>query len=982
MKKSFLYALIWMLAGAAVAVGADPEPGVDPASPPAEAPVPGVLRVKVLSDLGKPVANARATVYATRDARGEQLSPCGGGFEAIELEPVSGTEFEKALAPNVYRVEVSAPGRVGRVEKEVELKPGETRELEVELEPGDRIPGRVEVEAGVPLEGARVSYSATGMDSAPYLYSVERAAVTDADGRFELSGMPAGVYLVSASADGYIKNSRLETPTGTDNLRIVLRQGSVIKGRLAGDLEGLPLAVSLSFKNGRSSTSRDVVLGPESTFTVSDLEKGNYNVRVKEKEYVSDWAVDVPAVAPEEARPIVLTVRRGASVSGRVLDAVTKIPLSGTMVYLSPVSGAGEEIDMTGEGGEYEFQGVAAGDYRLKVRSWYDSFGAEREQEGKEIGLASGEELDGVTLEVASGRWATLKGLTVDEAGRPVAGAEIDVYCRPAGQKGFHSNFRYDPVSDETGAFAVEIFVPAEAEIKLIAEKDGYADSPEEPVALGADRTVAEGIVLQLNSGKDLTVEVEDEEGRALVGAVVTLEPDWSSRSGRIFRYSSQKKLSDSRGRCFFRHLAPGEFVVRAAKDGYGPAAEEFTIPAGGEAERATVVLAPGRDLRVTVKNTRGKAVEGAKIYFQDTTPGSPRASFPSRGEGRTDSRGVVVLSDLPARSGRLMVEAEGYTRPRGQAVADDQVEVEVVLNDAGSLSGRFLSAAGQPMSDVRIRTRKRKKGPFDFETNIGLGMHKFELGDGTFRFTGIAPGEYDVTVISPGMAVATISGVTVAPGRETDLGEIELRPEGTIAGSVADRSTGDPLEKFSVQVKGWRIADSFSQLDRAAGGVYTVKGLDAGDYTLIVSASEYRRKEITGIMLSAGEHKELPRVELEPLTPEEQAERDRQRHVLPSLGVRIGETGVEDRPGLMPIAEVLPGSTAEAGGLRAGDAIKKVNGKSLEDDLGGFLTGLMSPPGTRLKLTVVRAGTGEEEEIEVELGEWDLEEYIRKMTE
>jgi len=97
---------------------------------------------------------------------------------------------------------------------------------------------------------------------------------------------------------------------------------------------------------------------------------------------------------------------------------------------------------------------------------------------------------------------------------------------------------------------------------------------------------------------------------------------------------------------------------------------------------------------------------------------------------------------------------------------------------------------------------------------------------------------------------------------------------------------------------------------------------------------------------------------------------------------VRIGETGVEDRPGLMPIAEVLPGSTAEAGGLRAGDAIKKVNGKSLEDDLGGFLTGLMSPPGTRLKLTVVRAGTGEEEEIEVELGEWDLEEYIRKMTE
>lgn len=981
MKKFFLYALICRMGVVPAALAAGPEPGVTPVLPAAEAPASGLLRVQVLSDLGRPVAETRVTVYATRDAQGEKLSPCGGGFEAIELEPASETEFEKALTPNVYRVEVGAPGRVGRVEKEVELKPGETRELKVELEPGHRIAGRVEDEAGVPLKGAKVSYSATGMDGAPYFYS-SRENFTDADGRFELDDLRAGVYLLYVSADGYIKNSRLETPTGTENLSVLLRKGSVIKGRLAGDIEGLPLSVTLSFKGGPGSGSRRVVLGPESTFAVSDLEKGNYNVRVKEREYVSDWAVDVPAVAEEEAQAIVLTVRRGASVSGRVSDAGTKLPLSGAMVYLSSAAGSGEEIEISGQDGAYDFQGVPAGDYRLTVRSWYDSYGAERKQAGKEISLAPGEELSGVSLEIASGRWATLKGLTVDEAGRPVPQAEIDVYCRSAGQTGFRSNFRYDPVSDETGAFAAEIFVPAEAEIKLVAEKKGFADSPEEAVSLGADQTVVEGIVLQLNSGTDLTVEVEDEEGRALAGAVVTLEPNWSSRSGRIFRYSNQKQLSDSRGQCFFRHLGPGDFVILAVKNGYGPAVEKIAIAAEGEPERATVALSPGRDLRVTVKNTRGEVVEGAKISFRETAPESLRTPFSSRGEDRTDSRGVVVLRDLPALPGRLSVEAEGYIRFRGQAVAADQDEVELVLNDAGSIRGRFLTAAGDPVSDVRLRPRKRKESPFDFEGYIGLGLRKFKLGEGAFRFTGIAPGEYDVTVTSPGLALATISGVTVNPGRETDLGEIELRPEGTIVGSVADGSTGDPLEKFSVRVKGWRLTDSFSQFDRETGGGFTVKGLGAGDYTLIVSAPDYRRKEVSGIMLSAGEHKKIPRVELDPLTPEEQAERDRQRHVLPSLGVRIGEGEGEGRSDVLPIVEVLSGSAAEAGGLRAGDAIKKVNGKSLEDDLGGFLGGLLSPPGTKVKLTVVRGGSGEEEEIEVELGEWDLEEYIRKMTE
>ncbi len=538
------------------AMGVTPSPSSipEPTPVPAPTPPPGTIRVTILSNLEKPVSGVRVSVFRLRGPDGEELSPCDG-YEEIALEAKSETLFEKDLSPGPYRVEASAPGWIGEAIEQVEMKEGEVRELTIKLQPGQRIAGRVEDGEGGSLAGVEIDYwSSSGMDTGPSLYLVERKSVTNSDGRFDLNELREGVYSVTASREGYIKNTRDDVATGTDNLLMVLRKGYVITGVLQGDLEDLGSPVRLDFKKGKwGSFSRSVDLDPENSFSVSDLERGSYNIRIKSGDYISDWAVNIPVVSENRPVPVVLTVYRGASISGRVVDGKTNIPLENVRVDLDPVNGTRGDIDTTDEEGMYEFKALPAGNYRLAARLGYEPWRKKRVE--KEISLASGEKLTGIDLELDPGRRITVNGLVVDGDGRPVSGAKIREHFRLPGEEMFTSNYRGNLLSDESGAFSMEILVPKDAEIKLEAEKKGFAPSRDENVPLSSGRDRVEGIVLQMSSGADLAVEVEDEEGGAIPGAVVSLTTDWdwSARKETPFRFLEKKKLSDSRGRMPFR---------------------------------------------------------------------------------------------------------------------------------------------------------------------------------------------------------------------------------------------------------------------------------------------------------------------------------------------------------------------------------------------------------------------------------------------
>jgi serine protease Do len=96
-----------------------------------------------------------------------------------------------------------------------------------------------------------------------------------------------------------------------------------------------------------------------------------------------------------------------------------------------------------------------------------------------------------------------------------------------------------------------------------------------------------------------------------------------------------------------------------------------------------------------------------------------------------------------------------------------------------------------------------------------------------------------------------------------------------------------------------------------------------------------------------------------------------------PFLGVRYGDLtpeiaeqfGLSARAGVI-VVEVEPGSPAADAGLRREDVITTLGSTRIENS--GDLLGALRDyqPGDDVTLTVVRSGTGGEEEIEVELGE------------
>jgi len=568
-------------------------------------------------------------------------------------------------------------------------------------------------------------------------------------------------------------------------------------------------------------------------------------------------------------------------------------------------------METTDEGGEFYFQALAGGEYDLKAQFWYDPYSKYRVE--KKVQMTAGEEITGMRLELDPGQEVKFSGVVVDEEGSPIPGVELKVHFRFRGEKRFKSNYRNKIISDDSGNFNFSSFYEKGGDVKISAQKEGFAQTGGEIISISPEQDSVEGIVLEVSSGSSLRVEVEDEYEGSIVGAMVSLDIDWSSRRETDLYFSTLKKLTDVRGRCRFDHLPPIGYIIKVSKDGYSPESEEIDLAEGESNRLVRIILQEGRDLQVLVRNERGAAVEGAKVSFQEKDRGFMGMMSSWDSVGITDSGGSFILRNLPPEPLLITAQANDYVQAHQQPAAADQDEIIVILKDAGSIKGRFVRTNKKPVAELRLTPRKHKADHFDFSGSYFFNLQTIELGDGIFKINSLGPGIYDLTVKSSGLATRKIKGVVVKSGEETDLGETILRPEGTISGSVIDGLTGAPLDKFWVRVKGagWRdVSPSFSRED---GGRYKLEGLGPGDYRLIVTAKDYRDKEVTGITTSPGEKKEVPAIALEKMTPEEQAAEEHEKHLIPSLGVRLGEMAGNQMLKSLPIAEVLPGSAAES---------------------------------------------------------------------
>jgi Carboxypeptidase regulatory-like domain/PDZ domain len=226
---------------------------------------------------------------------------------------------------------------------------------------------------GAPVDGALVS----GRCFEARL-SVEAHTRSAPDGAFELRGLDDCAHRVTASARGTVTATVEGVKPGTRDVRLVLAAGGILRGRVR-DAQGRAAAaftVAVSEKLGGlergEGTTRSFFDG-EGRFEITGLKPGDYAVSAIANGKASSAEKSVSVPAPPAAVEVELTLRRGARVSGVVIDRATRKPLAGARVSVegaldseqtfAPVSSG----TTTNADGRFELGGLSPGLHSIQI---------------------------------------------------------------------------------------------------------------------------------------------------------------------------------------------------------------------------------------------------------------------------------------------------------------------------------------------------------------------------------------------------------------------------------------------------------------------------------------------------------------------------------------------------------------------------------------------------------------------------------------
>ena len=256
------------------------------------------------------------------------------------------------------------------------------------------------------------------------------------------------------------------------------------------------------------------------------------------------------------------------------------------------------------------------------------------------------------------------------------------------------------------------------------------------------------------------------------------------------------------------RAAAPGRPQV---PDPPGPAAARLLVPSPAAAAPASVP--GGVTLTGSVRDRAGRPIPGARVVLGGDRQGNAAPAILADADGRFAIPGVAPGPAV------LTVQAAGRSPDlRELDVAPGVPPVEFTLGPGRSIGGRISDLAGKPIAGAPITA-----GPW--RGHNSLAWRTVTDLDGRYRWDD-AP--EDAVLIDLGtMGYTSKRLLTFPPGQvERDL----TMPRPRFArGSVADATTGRPIERFTVLTGHGDAASGYleweyTQASTGSGGTYEAK--------------------------------------------------------------------------------------------------------------------------------------------------------------
>ncbi len=742
----------------------------------------------VADALGGPIAGARVA-----------MSPDGRmpfGTETLVARTDHDGHYKITLAPGRY----SATARhddYTRSRKTFQLR-GEPMAVDFVLAPGASIRGVVVTREGKPVPDAAVR--ATGTRTLGR--GGGGAANTDDQGAFTLTGLGSGAIRLTASARGYASASPTVVELGIgeqlDGIRIVVDRALTIRGRVvrAGKpTEGIPgVMVGVFSMASRQGAAAREPSDDTGAFEVVGVRPASYMLAAFGEHSVPSVGTPIEVV-DKDIDGVTLELELGATLSGRVvLDGGGAPPTSQLGLEIAPEKlGIGTMFDaikalvVHGESdptGAFTLHNVPAGEFTLVART-------EDGRKGTLPVTVTTEDQQG--LEVKLEARASIAGKVVDERGRIVPGAHVDVQSR-----GMRQSFSFGSGPDSGGAmtgtdgrFEVVGLEPGKVTLRVSDERGriplvGTGKDKDK----GYDVEVTKG---QRVTGVTLTVEARDGVIRGTVvdanrqparDAWVTVQ--WRDKLDRsdmigMFWRSPDPIVTADDGTFTVEHLRRGTYRVEVESAKGAARASKDDVKTG---DAVTLVLESLGSITGHV-TAAGAPVTAFDLGCRQNT-NSMTIQFGNDAQSRrfTAADGSYAIERLDPGEYTCTVTADAGTANGKVTVKTSPATLDLALAPWATITGQVVDAVtGKPLPDLMVIASAE-----GLESNAFADMlsgHAPTTGaDGRFVVDKVPTGKGTVAIAPKDATFRHLASreYTATSGQRVDLGVIKLvppRPDG-----------------------------------------------------------------------------------------------------------------------------------------------------------------------------------------------------------